>query len=184
MQVLEDQLKTLSKEYLIKINNWVTNNGWAGWDPYDIYNNKFGLWVGRRENIFQKASGVIISQLNQRFPVNLRNLINIKPSINPKAMGLFAAGYLQLDSLKKTENLIMDKFKYDSCFRWLEANKVEKYGGCGWGYPFDWMSRVLIPKNTPTVVNSAIIGDAYWLKYKLFNDVQAFSQCETFHSIF
>ncbi|MBW2409407.1 MAG: hypothetical protein JRF72_06375 [Deltaproteobacteria bacterium] len=36
----------------------------------------------------------------------------------------------------------------------------------------------MIPRNTPTIVNSAIIGDSYWIKYKYHGDKEALSQCE------
>ena len=178
MYTSDSHLETLLSEYLIKLNNWVGSNGWAGWDPYDIYNNKFGMWVGKRKTLIQKASGSIISQVNHRFPMHLRNWINVKPSVNAKAMGLFAEGYLKLEFSKKFQNILSVEKKYNSCFQWLDNNKIVKYGGIGWGYPFDWMSRIFIPKNTPTVVNSAIIGDAYWPKYKIFKDEKALSQCE------
>jgi hypothetical protein len=93
-------------------------------------------------------------------------------------MGLFAAGFLQLESAESKPRLTHQEPAYIPCFQWLDENKVERFGGCGWGYPFDWRSRILIPRNTPTVVNSAIIGDAYWLKYKYHHDKNALSQCE------
>jgi len=93
-------------------------------------------------------------------------------------MGLFAAGFLQLEAIEKISRKINGEPYYAACFQWLEDHKVSRFGGCGWGYPFDWRSRVLIPRNTPTVVNSAIIGDAYWLKYKYHGDKEALSQCE------
>ncbi len=164
--------------YLTDLLCWLENNGWAGWDPYDIWDNPFGLWVAKRENIVQRIASVLTSRTNELFPVSLRKVLRVRPQINAKAMGLFAAGFLQIEVSEDTPRLINGELGYVPCFRWLEKHKVVRFGGCGWGYPFDWRSRVLIPRNTPTVVNSAIIGDAYWIKYKYHGDRESLSQCE------
>ena len=164
--------------YLNQLFCWLENNGWAGWDPYDVYDNRIGMWMAKRENIAQRIVSGLTSRANDFFPLPLRKVLRVKPQINAKAMGLFAAGFLQLEASENAPRLINGEPGYMPCFRWLENHKVIRFGGCGWGYPFDWRSRILIPKNTPTVVNSAIIGDAYWLKYKYHGDREALSQCE------
>lgn len=164
--------------YLNQLSNWLENNGWAGWDPYDIWDNRIGMWMAKRENIVQRIASGLTSRANEFFPVVLRKVLRVKPRINAKAMGLFAAGFLHLEASENTPRQINGEPGYAPCFSWLEEHKVVRFGGCGWGYPFDWRSRVLIPRNTPTVVNSTIIGDAYWLKYKYHGDKKALLQCE------
>lgn len=165
-----------TKFYLNQLSNWLENNGWAGWDPYDIYDNRIGMWMAKRENIFQSIANGLTSHANEFFPVHLRKALRVKPQINAKAMGLFAAGFLQLEASENAPRLVNGEPGYVPCFRWLEKHKVTRFGGSGWGYPFDWRSRVLIQRNTPTVVNSAIIGDAYWFKYKYHGDKKALSE--------
>ncbi|MGV7224039.1 MAG: hypothetical protein ACQ9MH_21260 [Nitrospinales bacterium] len=164
--------------YLNQLFCWLENNGWAGWDPYDVYDNRIGMWMVKRENICQRIASGLTSRANDFFPVALRKVLKVKPQINAKAMGLFAAGFLLLEASENAPRQINGEPGYTPCFRWLENHKVIRFGGCGWGYPFDWRSRILIPKNTPTVVNSAIIGDAYWLKYKYHNDKESLLQCQ------
>lgn len=164
--------------YLTQMINWVENNEWAGWDPYDVWDSRIGMWMAKRENIIQRIANGLISRAGEFFPVALRKVLSVRPRVNAKAMGLFAAGFLQLEASEKAPRQINGEPGYVPCFRWLDNHKVVRFGGCGWGYPFDWQSRILIPRNTPTVVNSAIIGDAYWLKYKYHGDNEALSQCE------
>lgn len=164
--------------YLNQLQYWLENNGWAGWDPYDIWDNRIGMWMAKRENICQRIAAGLTSRAGEFFPVALRKVLSVRPRVNAKAMGLFAAGFLQLEASENGPRLINGEPGYVQCFRLLEKHKVVRFGGCGWGYPFDWRSRVLIPRNTPTVVNSAIIGDAYWLKYRHHGDEEALSQCE------
>ena len=164
--------------YLYHLIGWLENNGWAGWDPYDIWDNRIGMWMTKRENICQRIANGLTSRAGEFFPVILRKTVRVQPQVNAKAMGLFAAGFIELEASEKTPPLINGEPGYVPCFRWLEKHKVVRFGGCGWGYPFDWQSRILIPKDTPSVVNSTIIGDAYWLKYKYHGDKEALSQCE------
>jgi len=174
-------IKTSEEQVKLYLNHlicWLDSNGWAGWDPYDIWDNKCGMWMSRRDNIFARIANVLMAYTEEFIPIILRKLFRVKPQVNAKAMGLFAAGFLQLEHVEDSARLIKRQPGYVPCFSWLEKNKVVRFGGCGWGYPFDWQSRILIPKNTPTVVNSAIIGDAYWLKYKYHGDQAALIQCE------
>jgi len=175
-----NQIKQIDQTtfYLNQLSNWLESNSWAGWDPYDVYDNRIGMWMAKRENIVQRIASGLTSRANEFFPLTLRKVGRVKPRINAKAMGLFAAGFLQLEASENVPRQINGEPGYVPCFRWLENYKVERFGGCGWGYPFDWRSRILIPRNTPTVVNSAIIGDAYWLKYKYHDDKDALFQCE------
>jgi len=166
------------RNYLNQLCNWLKKNGWAGWDPYDIYDNQIGMWIAKRENLVQRIASGVTSRANELCPNTLRKMLRVKPRINAKAMGLFAAGFLQLEASENTPRQIEGESGYLPCFRWLENHKVVQFGGCGWGYPFDWKSRVLIPRNTPTIVNSTIIGDAYWLRYKYHRDNESLSQCE------
>ncbi len=164
--------------YLNSLNNWLENNGWSGWDPYDIWDNKFGIWLSKDENIIQRGANVLVTYAEEIFPIMLRKILRVEPRINAKAMGLYAAGFLNLEALEGKPHYIKGEPAYEYCFRWLEDNKVDRFGGWGWGYPFDWRTRTLIPKGTPTVVNSSIIGDAFWLKYKYHGDKKALWVCE------
>lgn len=173
---------SLSKDslynYLEQLLHWLVKNGWSGWDPYDLWDSSLGIWMMERKNFFQRMACSLTSRVEELFPVILRKVMRAKPSINTKAMGLFAAGFLELENSGSKLFLIEGEPGYVPCFSWLEENRVEKYGGCGWGYPFDWRSRILIPRHTPTVVNSAIIGDAYWLWYKYLGNKRALTRCE------
>ena len=168
----------LQEKYFNKLNNWVTKNGWEGWDPYDVFDNKIGLWAGIRGNINQKLVMSIMSRLNQSHPLLLRKIFGTKKKVNPKGMGLFASAYTEILYILKNNERYNFKKNQEACFGWLENNKIVKFGGIGWGYSFDWMSRKKIPKNTPTAVNSTIIGDAYWKKYKLFSDDRSLLKCK------
>lgn len=164
--------------YLDRSLNWVDKNGWVGWDPYDLWDNSLGRWALSGASLLQRAVGSSLTRLEARFPLGMRRLLRAAPCVNAKAMGLFAAVFLRLEALEGVPRAIKGEPGTAACFRWLEANRVALGGGCGWGYPFDWQSRELIPRNTPTAVTSAIVGDAYWLRYRLRGDTDALDRCQ------
>ncbi|MEO5378943.1 MAG: hypothetical protein H7832_14350 [Magnetococcus sp. DMHC-6] len=164
--------------YIDQLYHWLEANGWEGWDPYDVWDTPFPMWARSGRDIPRRGISYLISKTNDRFPNLLRKLFGAHKQINAKAMGLFAASFLELEQLEGKPRLINGEPAYQPCFRWLDANRVAYNDGIGWGYPFDWQSRIFIPKKTPTVVNSAIIGDAYWHRYRYHNDASALHICE------
>ena len=60
---------------------------------------------------------------------------------------------------------------------WLKVNKVTKFQGFGWGYPFDWQSKMLIPTGTPNGIVTTAAGEAFWKHYQLFNDRESLDYC-------
>jgi hypothetical protein len=157
---------------------WVEDNGWSGWDPYDLWDNPAGSWMVGRKGIAARVAGKVVARVEEAWPVSLRKLMAVRPRVNAKAMGLFAAAFLDLEVAEGGARRLRGEPAYAPCFRWLDENRNTRYDGCGWGYPFDWQSRILIPRFTPTVVNSAIVGDAYWLKYRYHGDRNALARCE------
>jgi hypothetical protein len=157
---------------------WVERNGWAGWDPYDVWDHRIGLWASEHRTLPQRVAGALLGRIEERFPAGLRHAVGARRQVNAKAMGLFAAAFLDLERLEGAPRRFGPAPAGDACFDWLDANRVHCGGGVGWGYPFDWRSRVLIPRNTPTAVTSAFVGHAYWLRYLRQGDAAALARCE------
>jgi hypothetical protein len=170
--------------YIDQLCHWLEGNGWAGWDPYDVWETPFPMWARSGGDIPRRAISYMISKAEDISPNRVRKLFRAQKQVNAKAMGLFAASFLELEKIEGEPRLIEGEPAYEHCFRWLRSNCVEFNDGIGWGYPFDWQSRIFIPKNTPTVVNSAIIGDAYWLRYRYHDDDDALHVCEQICQLF
>jgi hypothetical protein len=175
---IDEQYRKSLATYLDNLFNWIMKNGWAGWDPYDFWDTEIGRSLSGPENIFQRICRVILFRASEFFPITVRRILKVNPQVNSKAMGLFASAFLQLEAVEKSPRLINHEPAYNHCFNWLEKNAVTTFGGRGWGYHYNWKSRILIPRNTPFLVTSAIIGDAYWLKYKMHGDKKALFTCE------
>jgi hypothetical protein len=170
-------VRDLLRRHTDRLVAWVRRNGWAGWDPYDVWDHPLGLWAMTHRSLPQRAAGVALGRLEELFPLGIRRAVGARRQVNAKAMGLFAAAFLDLERVEGEPRRFGRGTAADECFDWLDANGVACGGGVGWGYPFDWRSRVLIPRNTPTAVTSAFVGDAYWLRYTRQGDARALERC-------
>jgi len=141
---------------------WISKNGWEGYDPYDIKGEKLFLLLSKN-----KYTGYEAELFLNLFPLFSRQIFKIKKNINPKAMALFARGYLL--AYKKLGNAGFLK-KAKECLSWLECNPSIGYSRYCWGYPFDWQSRIFISKGTPSGVVTSIAAHAFMDAYELTKD--------------
>lgn len=162
---------------LEKLDTWITKNGWAGYDPYDIKGHPFFIKIqNNKKNLYNKFLRLILFDGESLFPLLYRKIFRIKKSINAKAMGLFAEGYLNL-YIQLKEKKYLHKAK--ECLEWLIDNKSPGYKNYCWGYPFDWQSRIFIPKNTPSSVVSTTCGKAFWEYYQYTGDLRYLEICKS-----
>lgn len=153
-------------EAFLQLDRWITENGWAGYDPYDIRGQDwFVKLFGSQTAVHRKIRGALALAERNLPPHALRKLLRIKKEINPKGMGLIASAYLaRYKSTGDTPYLT----KAEGILAWLSANGIrQSYPGISWGYPFHWQSRMLIPRDTPSVVVTGTVGDAWLDHYEL-----------------
>ena len=146
-------------EALEKLERYIEEEEWQGYDPYDGLNSPL-------VKIFRiKSLRILLTQIIKRSPINFRPILGIKKDYNSKAMGLFATGYL-LNYQRTHNKRYLEKAKF--FLDWLTENLSKGYSGTCWGYNFDWQSRAfLLPKGTPTVVNTSFIGRAFLDAYEV-----------------
>lgn len=77
----------------LKLLAYCRLNDWAGYDPYDALNSR----------IFQalpfldfRLARLLLTQANKRSPINLRPLLLVPKSQNPKGLALFMTSLLKL----------------------------------------------------------------------------------------
>jgi hypothetical protein len=112
--------------------------------------------------------GVLALQFFKRCPINLRPLFGVRPGINPKGWGLFAAAYA---SKFRQGQDPADLAKARQFSDWLVDNAAPSASGIGWGYNFPWPNRNdYFPAGLPTLVNTAYVGFALLDVYALTRD--------------
>ena len=144
---------------LQRLEQWLTHNGWVGFDPYDVKGSDLYLTFQKFPIIRYPLSNSV-----EFFPRLTRTLFRIQPAYNAKAMALFARGYLNLYR-SMAEEKFLEKAKY--CLNWLINNPSPGYSGYCWGYPFDWQSVIFIPKGTPSSVVTSQAAHAFIDAYEI-----------------
>jgi hypothetical protein len=151
------------------LNDWLVNNGFYGYDPYDIFSQ--ASWYRRvylsKNVIIRNTFSRIIGLTEMFFPLQARKILRIKKTINAKGMGLVGLGYLHRYKRTRNED---DKNRVFEIVDWLLANSNKSYSGKSWGYPFDWQSRIFIPEGTPSIVVSYTVADFLFSVYEEFKD--------------
>ncbi len=139
-------------EKIFKLKYYIEKNEYKGWDPYDALTSPIikGLCFNT------KYGRIAWTQFMRRAPLNFRKILFTPKGINPKAIGLFIAGYTELYK-------IFNDQAYIECINnlldILEEYRSKGYNGNSWGYNFDWQSKAaFVPKYTPTIVNTSFIG--------------------------
>lgn len=145
-----------------KLFRWLLVNGWNGYDPYDIED----FFIQKNKNNEQLPDSVIsqIHELNEKDPLECRKQLNIEKKVNAKAMGLLLSSYSTMYMVLKVQKYFE---KAEEIAEWLLNNTSLGYKNLCWGYPFDWQSKVFIPKGTPSAVVTAVVGDGFWKMYEI-----------------
>lgn len=166
-QSTEESYLSISRSAFYNLDTWIDKNGWAGYDPYDIRGQDWFL-LFRGQSKLHKKTRSLLSLVEKAFdPLSIRRWLRIKKEINPKGMGLLASGYISAYKATKKEVYLQ---KATDILNWLVDNCSDNYSGTSWGYPFHWNSRIFIPKNTPSVVVTGIVGAAFLDYYELTGD--------------
>ncbi len=178
MSILEQT--ALVKESIARLDHWMTRYGWAGYDPYDLKQHPF-LSSTSGSAFSQRILRQILLITESFFPSIPRKVLRIPKTVNPKSMGLFAAGYQVLYETTRDTTYLT---KAQRALQWLEENPCQGYDGLCWGHPFSWQSKILVPKDTPSSVITAIIGDAFWRFYQSTQDHRFLHPCQSICEFF
>jgi hypothetical protein len=158
------QQHTSLEEATRKLLSHCRENQWAGYDPYDALNSRM---LSVLPVLDTKVSRLILTQTLKRSPINIRSLLAIPKTENPKALALFLQAFLALppEILIDREDLIQYMIGRLAALR----SPGEHYS-C-WGYSFPWQTRtVVVPRGTANLVCTAFVAgallDAYEKGYR------------------
>lgn len=147
------------------LEHYIEGHAYKGYDPYDILNSPFKLLKSKR------YIAAVAIQISKRVPFNIRPLLGIKCSYNPKALGLILKTYSLL-FLKEQKRIT--KENADKIFKLIGDCKTDGYSGACWGYNFDWATPgSFLPAYSPSVVVTAFIVDGLYQYYSVFRDEDA-----------
>ncbi len=150
--------EVLNREGIAEVaqNLWAycLKNGFSGYDPYDALNSRLmskGPWAKSR--FFR----LVATQGLKRLPLNIRPLLLIPKTQNPKALAIFLKA-----ALKLTSSGIIEKTEITTCLiKRIGELRTEEGNYFGWGYSFPWQTRtILVPLGAPNLVCTVFVADA------------------------
>ena len=135
-----------------EIGNFLEVVHYRGYDPYD------GLTSPFTRGLPFPTLRFIVQQIIVRCPINLRNFLLVKPTLNPKALALILDAELNLYSHNPTDKR---RKKIEHIISMLHHTAQKFNQGIGWGYPFPWQSSAFyLPANIPNGVVTAFVVKA------------------------
>ena len=141
-------------EVALKLWDYCIRNDFSGYDPYDALNSRLlKIIPGSKTKLFRLA----VTQLLKRLPVNLRPLLLIPGTQNPKALAIFLKAAIRLKQARITETSEQINYLINRIVK-LRAEGSSYY--C-WGYSFPWQTRsLLVPRGAPNLVCTFFVADA------------------------
>jgi rhamnogalacturonyl hydrolase YesR len=116
---------------LDKVLEYADNRNYQGYNKYDALDSKLLMTL----SFGSKFLRLVYSQVVMRFPINIRPVLFVPKTRNPKGIALFAMAYMNKYKAKKDQK---DLQKAEELLDWLIKNpSSNKWGNC-WGYQHPW----------------------------------------------
>lgn len=151
---------------------YARDRDFAGYNKHDALNSPLlaTLSFGNRWLRLLYTQGVM------RAPVNLRPLLGVRPTKNPKGLALFAMACFDLfratgDQQWKDHGLAL--------LQWLRDHACRDLPGASWGYPYPWQDAgFFAPRHLPNRVVTCFVAQAFLSAYDLLGREQDAAICE------
>jgi hypothetical protein len=147
-------MRNLVENATLALLEYCKRENWRGYDPYDALNSRLLKALQLTRIRFCRLA---FTQGMKHLPVNLRPILLIPKSENPKACALFCSSLHRLlgCGILKDDSILKSRLE-----RLFEL-RSKGYPHLCWGYNFDWQGRgLLLPKFTPNIICTTFGGNA------------------------
>ena len=154
---------------ILKLLTYCGANDWAGYDPYDAVNSRA---FAALPFLNSRLPRLILTQVLKRSPINIRRLLLIPKTQNPKAIALFLSAFLKLSRIGVARagdfvELMIER---------LIALRSQGVPHWCWGYSFPWQTRtIVVPTGAPNLVCTTFVGNALLDAYEQHQDPRCLS---------
>lgn len=153
----------------LKLLAFCRENDWAGYDPYDALNSKVFSALPFLNSTLPR---LVLTQALKRSPINLRSLMLIPKTQNPKAIALFLSAFLKLSKVGLADQEDLAQLMVDRLIA-LRSPGVPYW--C-WGYSFPWQTRThVVPAGAPNLVCTTFCASALLDAYEQRCDSECLS---------
>lgn len=152
-----------------KLLAYCRSNEWAGYDPYDALNSRLFLAVPVLDS---RIPRLVLTQALKRLPVNLRPLLAIPKTQNPKGLALFLSAFIRLAKSGVNDRQELEELTAYMIGRLSELRSPVDGYSC-WGYSFPWQTRtIVVPSGSPNLVCTTFVANALFGTYDYCGDAQ------------
>src|SRR6266436_3318031 len=149
---------------IVKLLAYCRASNWAGYDPYDALNSKA---LKALPFLNFRLSRLVLTQALKRSPINVRRIMLVPKTQNPKAYALFLSALLKLSKIGVADHDSLVSLMIDSLVA-LRSRSVPYW--C-WGYSFPWQTRtVVVPAGAPNLVCTSFVVSALLDAYEQFQE--------------
>lgn len=146
---------------IYKLLSYCQTNDWAGYDPYDALNSRI---YNVLPFLNSRISRLVLTQALKRSPVNIRPLLLVSKTHNPKAIALFLMAFVKLVKL----GLLAQEDLIATMIDKLITQRSQESSYWCWGYSFPWQTRtIIVPKGVPNLVCTVFVANALLDVYEL-----------------
>lgn len=143
-----------TRRIALKLLGYCRDHDWSGHDPYDALNSRIFTAM---PFLNARLPRLVATQALKRSPVDLRRLMLIPPTQNPKALALFVGAALRLRSVDGADADAL----IDGLIDRLIALRSPGASAWCWGYSFPWQTRTrVVPRGTPNLVCTVFVAGA------------------------
>jgi hypothetical protein len=142
------------KAAALKLLAYCQANDWAGYDPYDALNSEI---FKRLPFLDFRLPRLVLTQVMKRNPFNLRPLLLVPKTQNPKGLALLLMAFLKLSR----SGLIDQEDLVGMMAEKLVALRSKDTPYWCWGYSFPWQTRTItVPRGAPNLVCTTFVANA------------------------
>src|SRR6476660_7210772 len=153
----------------LKLLAYCQANDWAGYDPYDAVNSRVFTAL---PFLNRRLPRLVLTQVLQRSPFNIRPFLFIPKTQNPKAIALFLSAFLRLSRI----GVLGSGDLVELMIQRLIALRSRGVPYWCWGYSFPWQTRtVVVPTGAPNLVCTTFVGNALLDAYEQCHDDRCLS---------
>jgi rhamnogalacturonyl hydrolase YesR len=149
------------KNILIDVLSAAETQNYSGYSKFDALNSPFL----KKLTFNNKWLRFFFIQVVKELPFNIRPILQVKKSRNPKGIALFARAYFFLYQLTG-EQVYLEQGEV--LLQWLLEHPSTGCQNLCWGYNFIWQSTLFLQdKFEPNAVVSTFVGEALIHGYRL-----------------
>lgn len=140
---------------LQRVLRWAHAQQYAGYSKFDVFNSP----LMRLLSLNNRYVRLSLTAAWSRMPIDLRPLVGMQKSRNPKGIALFALAYLRSH---QGDGSVLSLARARELLAWLDANHTRGYAGKCWGYDHPWQSlHFYAPRYFPNIVVTGNVAYAF-----------------------